>query len=557
MGKQVTVRVIVGSQVHEKQYPEGTTYAQVAEEFADSYDHAVILARSGGKLLELGKKITKDTEIAFVTIAEDSGHKTYVRGVTLLMLRAIYGVCEKGTLENVFVKYQIGDSCYMEVQGVEVTEELLRKVEDSMRELVHKDLPFLKRSVDTSEALEIFDRYGMKDKKKLFEYRRVSKVNIYTLDGFEDYYYGYMPPSTGILSYFSLQPYEKGFMLNLPNAKTPEQITEHKPSPKLFATLQEAKQWGKMVSVDTVGALNDVISQGRISELILVQEALQEKKIAQIAEQIATDPSKKFIMIAGPSSSGKTSFSHRLSIQLRTLGLNPHPIALDNYFVDREETPLDEDGNYNFECLEAIDIELFNKQMNSLLRGEHVELPTFNFVEGKKEYKGDFKQLGKDDILVIEGIHGLNDKLSYTLPKESKFKIYISALTQINIDEHNRISTTDGRLIRRMVRDARTRGSSAARTIAMWPSVRRGEDQYIFPFQEEADVMFNSALIYELAVLKPYAEAILFGISKDAPEYIEAKRLLKFLDYFISVGSEEIPKNSLMREFVGGSIFKV
>ena len=557
MGKQVTVRVIVGSQVHEKQYPEGTTYAQVAEEFADSYDHAVILARSGGKLLELGKKITKDTEIAFVTIAEDSGHKTYVRGVTLLMLRAIYGVCEKGTLENVFVKYQIGDSCYVEVQGVEVTEELLRKVEDSMRELVHKDLHFLKRSVDTSEALEIFDRYGMKDKKKLFEYRRVSKVNIYTLDGFEDYYYGYMPPSTGILSYFSLQPYEKGFMLNLPNAKTPEQITEHKPSPKLFATLQEAKQWGKMVSVDTVGALNDVISQGRISELILVQEALQEKKIAQIAEQIASDPSKKFIMIAGPSSSGKTSFSHRLSIQLRTLGLNPHPIALDNYFVDREETPLDEDGNYNFECLEAIDVELFNKQMNSLLRGERVELPTFNFVEGKKEYKGDFKQLGKDDILVIEGIHGLNDKLSYTLPKESKFKIYISALTQINIDEHNRISTTDGRLIRRMVRDARTRGSSAARTIAMWPSVRRGEDQYIFPFQEEADVMFNSALIYELAVLKPYAEAILFGISKDAPEYIEAKRLLKFLDYFISVGSEEIPKNSLMREFVGGSIFKV
>lgn len=557
MGKQVIVRVIVGSQIHEKKYPEGTTYAQVAEEFADSYDHAVILARSGGKLLELGKKIMKDTEITFVTIAEDSGHKTYVRGVTLLMLRAIYGVCEKGTLENVFVKYQIGDSCYMEVQGVEVTEELLRKVEDSMRELVHKDLPFLKRSVDTSEALEIFDRYGMKDKKKLFEYRRVSKVNIYTLDGFEDYYYGYMPPSTGILLYFSLQPYGKGFMLNLPNAKTPEQITEHKPSPKLFATLQEAKQWGKMVSVDTVGALNDVISQGKISELILVQEALQEKKIAQIAEQIESDPSKKFIMIAGPSSSGKTSFSHRLSIQLQTLGLNPHPIALDNYFVDREDTPLDEDGNYNFECLEAIDVELFNKQMNSLLRGERVELPTFNFVEGKKEYKGDFKQLGKDDILVIEGIHGLNDKLSYTLPKESKFKIYISALTQINIDEHNRISTTDGRLIRRMVRDARTRGASAARTIAMWPSVRRGEDQYIFPFQEEADVMFNSALIYELAVLKPYAEAILFGISKDAPEYIEAKRLLKFLDYFISVGSEEIPKNSLMREFVGGSIFKV
>ena len=356
---------------------------------------------------------------------------------------------------------------------------------------------------------------------------------------------------------FSDPPYENGFMLNLPNSKTPDQTTLHKPSPKLFATLQEAKSWGKMVDVDTVGALNDVISHGGAPELILVQEALQEKKIAQIAEQIANDPSKKFVMIAGPSSSGKTSFSHRLSIQLRTLGVHPHPIALDNYFVDRDETPLDENGNYNFECLEAIDVKLFNQQMNELLAGKRVELPTFNFVTGQKEYKGDYKQLGEDDILVIEGIHGLNDKLSYTLPKESKFKIYISALTQINIDEHNRISTTDGRLIRRMVRDARTRGASAARTIGMWPSVRRGEDQYIFPFQEEADVMFNSALIYELAVLKPYAEAILFGIPKDAPEYIEAKRLLKFLDYFIGISSEDIPKNSLMREFVGGSVFNV
>ena len=492
-----------------------------------------------------------------MTTADDSGHKTYVRGVTLLMLRAFYAVCKGQPLENVYVQYQIGDSCYCEVSGVPVTESLLQQVEQYMKELVHRDIPFLKRSVDTSEALRIFEKYGMMDKKKLFEYRRVSKVNIYTLDGFEDYYYGYMPASTGVLQYFSLEPYENGFMLNLPNSKTPDRTTLHKPSPKLFATLQEAKSWGKMVDVDTVGALNDVISHGGAPELILVQEALQEKKIAQIAEQIANDPSKKFVMIAGPSSSGKTSFSHRLSIQLRTLGVHPHPIALDNYFVDRDETPLDENGNYNFECLEAIDVKLFNQQMNELLAGKRVELPTFNFVTGQKEYKGDYKQLGEDDILVIEGIHGLNDKLSYTLPKESKFKIYISALTQINIDEHNRISTTDGRLIRRMVRDARTRGASAARTIGMWPSVRRGEDQYIFPFQEEADVMFNSALIYELAVLKPYAEAILFGIPKDAPEYIEAKRLLKFLDYFIGISSEDIPKNSLMREFVGGSVFNV
>ncbi len=557
MGNKISVMIPGKEQAFQQEYPAGTTYETVAKDVQKEYPNDIILAKKQGKLLELNKRIGSEQEIQFLTTASDSGHKTYVRGVTLLMLRAFYAVCGDQGLENVFVKHQIGDSCYCEAEGVVITTELLANVEQYMKELVHRDMPFLKRSVDTEEALALFEKHGMTDKKRLFEYRRVSRANIYTLDGFEDYYYGYMPPSTGVLKYFSLEPYSSGFMINLPNRKTPDQISLHKPSPKLFHTLQEASNWGKMVNVDTVGALNEVISHGGASDLILVQEALQEKKIAQIAEQIARDSSKKFIMIAGPSSSGKTSFSHRLSIQLRTLGLNPHPIALDNYFKDRKDTPLDENGNYDFECLEAIDVELFNQQMNRLLAGERVELPTFNFLLGQKEFKGDFKQLNADDILVIEGIHGLNDKLSYTLPKESKFKIYISALTQINIDEHNRISTTDGRLIRRMVRDARTRGASAAHTIGMWPSVRRGEDNYIFPFQEEADVMFNSALIYELAVLKPQAEAILFGIPKDAPEYIEAKRLLKFLDYFISISTEDIPKNSLMREFVGGSIFNV
>ena len=397
----------------------------------------------------------------------------------------------------------------------------------------------------------------MKDKKKLFEYRRVSKVNIYNLDGFEDYYYGYMPPSTGILKYFRLEKYDKGFLICLPNRKHPETLAPVKETPKLFATLQEASEWGRMMNVDTVGALNDVISHGGITDLILVQEALQEKKVAEIAEQIASDRSKKFVMIAGPSSSGKTSFSHRLAIQLRTHGLKPHTIALDNYFKDRKDTPLDEDGNYNFECLEAIDTKQFNEDMTALLDGKRVELPEFNFLLGKREYNGDFRQLGPEDILGIEGIHGLNEKMSYSLPKESKFKIYISALTQLNIDEHNRIPTTDGRLIRRIVRDARTRGTSAKDTIARWPSVRRGEEQNIFPFQEEADVMFNSALVYELACLKVYAEPLLFGIDKSEPEYQEAKRLLKFLDYFVPVPCEGVPFNSLLREFIGGSCFNV
>lgn len=311
------------------------------------------------------------------------------------------------------------------------------------------------------------------------------------------------------------------------------------------------------MDLETVGALNDRIAKGDMSHLILIQEALQEKKIAEIAAQIAARKNARFVMIAGPSSSGKTTFSHRLSVQLEAIGLKPHPIAVDNYFVNRVDSPRDEYGNYNYEILECLDVELFNRDMTGLLEGKQVELPYYNFKKGVREYKGNFLQLGEGDILVIEGIHCLNDRLSYTLPADSKFKIYISALTQLNIDEHNRIPTTDGRLLRRMVRDARTRGSSARETIRMWPSVRRGEEENIFPFQEEADAMFNSALVYELAVLKQYAQPLLFAIPKDSEEWLEAKRLLKFLDYFIGVSSEDIPKNSILREFIGGSCLNV
>ena len=306
-----------------------------------------------------------------------------------------------------------------------------------------------------------------------------------------------------------------------------------------------------------MGDLNNRICAGQLSDVILVQEALQERRIAEIANEIVARGGIKFVMIAGPSSSGKTSFSHRLSIQLQTHGLKPHPIAVDDYFVEREKTPRDANGDYNFECLEAIDVELFNRDMCELLAGNEVELPTFNFKTGHREYNGNFKRLGAEDILVIEGIHGLNDKMSYALPTESKFKIYISALTSLNVDGHNRIPTTDGRLLRRMVRDARTRGASATRTLQMWPSVRRGEEENIFPHQESADVMFNSALIYELALLKPYAEPLLYSVKPTEPEYYEAQRLLKFLGYFLSIPADSIPNNSLVREFCGGSCFHV
>jgi len=397
----------------------------------------------------------------------------------------------------------------------------------------------------------------MHDKERLFCYRRVSRVNIYSIGGFEDYYYGYMVPDTGYVKYFDLQKYENGLVLILPNKKNPVVLEEFQPMPKLFKSMEIAADWGEKLGVDTVSDLNDQIRRGGFNELVLVQEALQERRISEIASDIVSRGGVKFVMIAGPSSSGKTTFSHRLSVQLRTHGLTPHPIAADDYFVDREKTPKQPNGDYDFECLEAIDTQKFNDDMCALLAGERVELPTFNFVTGKREYRGNFKQLGPDDILVIEGIHGLNDKMSYALPDECKYKIYISALTTLNVDDHNRIATTDGRLLRRLVRDARTRGATAKRTIQMWPSVRNGETENIFPFQESADAMFNSALIYELAVLKPYAEPLLYSIEKGEPEYFEAVRLLKFLSYFLGVGTEELPKNSIVREFVGGSCFKV
>ncbi len=541
-----------------RQYEEGTTYETIVREYQEKYNNRIALVTVNGKIRELFKKVKKDCEVSFFTISDAVGHKSYVRTAIMLMIRAMQDVVEEGALEKVKVEFAIGSGYYCSVKGkVRLDQEFIDRLNGRMRELVEADLPYVKKSYPLNDAVEIFRSQNMKEKEKLFRYRRSSYVNVYCLDGYYDYYYGYMLPSTGYVKYFQVFAYEDGLMLLLPDPKSPEKLPSMEPRKKLFQTLKQSDDWGNMVNVGTVGDLNDQICKGNINDLILVQEALQERRIGEIAREIVERKGVKFVMIAGPSSSGKTTFSHRLSIQLRTYGLSPHPIALDNYFVNREDTPRDENGDYNFECLEAIDVKQFNKDMLDLLSGKTVELPSFNFKTGKREYKGDYKTLGPEDVLVIEGIHGLNDAMSYALPNESKYKIYISALTSINIDDHNRIPTTDGRLLRRMVRDARTRGTSAKRTIEMWASVRKGEEEYIFPFQESADAMFNSVLIYELAVLKQYAEPLLFGIGKGEPEYYEAKRLLKFLEYFIGVSSDNLPKNSICREFVGGSCFNV
>lgn len=550
--------VTVTIEGNKKQYPVGTTYEVIAAEYQDKYDGLIGLVAVDGKIKELFKQLKKDCEISFFTLKDDVGNKTYVRTATMMFLKAVSDVFGDDVAQAARVEFAVKNGTYIaSVDKLTATVENAEKIKNRMKELQEKAVPFMKDSYYMDDAMALFKEKGMKDKERLFRYRRSSMVNLYEIDGYYDYYYGYMLPNAGYVKWFDVIAYDEGFMLLLPDKKEPTVVKEFMEQKKLFKTLKESEKWAKEIGLETVGELNDRICNGSLSDLILVQEAQQERRIGEIAKDIVNRGNVKFVMIAGPSSSGKTSFSHRLSIQLRTMGKTPHPIALDDYFVDRELTPLDENGNYNFECLGAIDVELFNQDMNKLLAGERVELPTFNFKIGKREYHGNYKQLGPDDILVIEGIHGLNQKMSYSLPDESKYKVYISALTSMNVDGHNRIPTTDGRLLRRMVRDARTRGADAKRTIGMWPSVRRGEEENIFPFQEEADAMFNSALIYELAALKPFAEPLLFSITKDQPEYYEAKRLLKFLDYFLSISSESLPNNSICREFVGGSCFKV
>lgn len=554
---QEMVKVTIDGKEHE--YAIGTTYREIVDEYQEEVAEApVILVMADGKLRELQKKLKGDCTLEFVTTKDHIGFETYKRTVCLVLLRAIYDVAGKENIEKVMIHYSVGNGYYFTMAGKAVLDQhFLDNVKTRMQELADMCTPIGKRSVNTDDAVSLFHHHRMYDKEKLFRFRRVSKVNIYNIGYYEDYFYGYMADHAGYVKYFDLKLYDEGFVLELPTRKNPSVISSFRPEGKIFQVQKESQEWAEKMDISYVGDLNDHITKEGISNILLVQEALQEAKISDIAQRIVLEGNKKFIMIAGPSSSGKTSFSHRLSIQLLAHGMKPHPIGVDNYFKNREKTPLDEYGEKNYECLEAIDVEQFNKDMLALLRGERIELPVFNFKTGHREYKGDFLQLGPEDVLVIEGIHGLNDKLSYALPAESKFKIYISALTQLNIDEHNRIPTTDGRLLRRIVRDARTRGTSAKDTIARWPSVRRGEEANIFPYQEQADVMFNSALVYELACLKVYAEPLLFGIDKSEPEYLEAKRLLKFLDYFISVPSEDIPHNSLLREFVGGSCFDV
>lgn len=538
-------------------YNKGTTYLQIAQDVQNQYEHDIILALQDGILKELNKVVANDGEINFLTAEHKDAMRAYHMSTVFLFMKALNAI--KGPkVDNVWVHFSVRKGLLIEVTGnLSVDQELIERIKDKMRAYAARRIKLEKRSENVRDVMKRFEAYGMQEKTALFKYRRNSKVNIYRMGGFEDYYYGYMVPDAGYIKYFDLCLYDGYIILQLPEASAPEVVPPFEIQEKLYQTQLRSVKWRKMMDVDTVSDLNRVIENGQIQELILVQEALQESRLASIAQTIAENPHIKFVMIAGPSSSGKTTTSRRLSVQLRAHGMVPHPISVDNYFKNRDETPIDEKGEYDFECLEALDVELFNKQMCELLDGKEIEMPSFNFKQGVKEYKGDYLKLGPNDILVIEGIHALNDAMSYKLPKDSKFKIYLSALTQLNVDEHNRVPTTDGRLIRRMVRDARTRGTSAIDTIHRWPGVRAGEESNIFPYQEDADVIFDSSQIYEMAALKVLAEPLLFQIPQDTPEGMEAKRMLKYLEYFLPIGSDNIPINSIVREFVGGSCFDV
>lgn len=539
-------------------YPKGTLYQAIAADFQEGYAHDILLVNRNGKLCELHKALDRDCTLKMITAEEKPGMQTYERSVVFLMLKAFYDVVRKENVERVSVEYSISHALFIRAKGAfTLGQELLNQVEGRMRAISEQAVPIRKESINTDDAVELFRKTQMYDKAQLLSFRINSHVNIYFLDEFSDYFYGYMVPDTGYLKCFGLQLFESGFVLRLPDQKNPSHLGAFHPSMKVFRELYDATLRSEALHISNVAEMNGVISQGNATHMILAHEAMMEKKIGDIAGEIAARKDVRFVMIAGPSSSGKTTFSHRLSTQLLACGLHPHAIATDNYFKNRSETPLDQNGQYDFESLGAMDVEQFNADMTRLLRGETVEIPQFNFKKGVREYNGDYLTLGAQDVLVIEGIHCLNDQLSYSLPKESKYKIYISCLTTLNVDDHNYIPTTDARLLRRIERDARTRGYSARATIQMWPSVRRGEENNIFPFQDSADMIFNSALIYEIALLKPHVEPLLFGVPKDCEEYIEAKRLLKFLNYFLPIPADDVPKTSLMREFIGGGCYKV
>ena len=532
----------------------GSLLLELGREYASFYKTPIIAAKVNNDIRELSYQLEEDCKVEFIDLTNEDGMRIYRRSLYFILMKAVHDIFPS---RKVIISHAISKGLYCEITGgSELDANDVRLIENRMHDIAAANIPFIKCLIPLSEAKELFASNGRMDRYHAIEHRNKPFVTIYNCDGLEDYFYGYMAPNTGYIKVFGLKYYSPGFIIRFPERNAPDELPEFAEQKKLFSIFNEYKRWGHILGVENVGAVNDMVKAGQVSDLIRISEALHEKKIAQIADMISNNSDRKrIVLISGPSSSGKTTFANRLSIQLRVSGLKPVMISLDNYFVNREDTPRDDFGDFDFEALDAIDVRLFNRHLKELVEGREIEMPIFNFPLGTRDAVGKKMSISDDSVLVIEGIHGLNEKLTSEISGKSKFKIYVSALTSMNIDDHNRIPTTDNRIIRRIVRDYQFRGSSAISTIKRWPSVRRGEERNIFPFQESADVMFNSSLVVELGVLKTYADPLLADISNRFAEYSEARRLIEFLSYFLPIENREIPMNSIIREFIGGSCF--
>ena len=533
--------------------PRGTQVGEFLAKAKDDFYAPIVAAIINNQIHELTFPIDIESHCQPVTMDTADGARIYRRSLVFLLEMVFAQLFPKGRL-NIDHSVSSG-GFYCEVTGREtLSQEELDSLKDHMKKLIREDHPFVRKEIPLQEAVEYFKQRGYEDKIRLLKYRRKAYLTLYSFNGQMDYMHGYMVPSTGFLKWFDFKLTDGGFTIQFPRRHAPTELEPMGDYPKLLKAFRQYGNWLKTLNIDNVGALNDAIETGRADEIVLVSEALHEQNVADLAQQIVQNKSR-IILIAGPSSSGKTTLSRRLAVQLLTRGISPYPLELDHYFIDRDKTPLDKDGQPDFETLDALNLDRLMQDMEKLLSGGKAQLPRYNFMTGRSE-EGDLVQLKEGQPIILEGIHGMNPRLIPDRWTDSAFRVYVSALTQLNLDRHNRVSTTDTRLIRRIVRDARERGYSAQATISRWESVRRGEKRHIFPYQENADVMFNSALVYELAVLKPLAEPLLRQVAYTAPEYIEARRLLAFLEWFLPLDVNLVPANSIVREFLGSSSLK-
>lgn len=545
-----TINIKINNKNYE--YPKNVALDIIAKDLSNEYKGIVTIGKIKNKLKDLNSTLDKNCDLELIDTTQPDGMRVYMRTLSLIFIKAceeIFNGCK------VTIEHSLSNGLYCEIKNnkSEVTEEDIEKIKAKVKSIIESDLKIEKIVTDKSEAIKILKNNNKNAKAELLKYKEYEDVKLYKCGGYINHFYGHMLPSTSYVKTFDIKKWQSGLVILGPSKENKNEPQNFVAQPKLSNIYKESEVWSELIGIDKVASLNEAIESKKYGEIISIVEALHEKKISQIAD-IIKENNKRVILIAAPSSSGKTSFAHRLSIQLKVNNLHPVPISLDDYFVDREDTPLDEFGNFDFESIYAIDLELFNSDLEKLLKGEEIKLPKFNFKTGKREFSGKTLKIEKDQPIILEGIHALNPMLTQSIDDKDKFKIYISVLTQINLDNHNRIPTTDLRLIRRIVRDYNFRGYSAEKTILNWWSVRRGEDKNIFPYQEEADIMFNSACLYELAVLKKYAKPLLEQIEDDNEAFIESNRILKFLQYFVELDDElDIPPTSIIREFIGGS----